>query len=95
MTTLHAHTHTTPHTIYNRCSSLCFFFNFAGIKCRSTKTPKNSFSDCQLDDSLFTLGDNTSELEDGGESATSNHQLTQERSEAGSSSDPKGEQEEK
>ena len=26
MTTLHAYTHITPHTIYNRCSSLCFFF---------------------------------------------------------------------
>lgn len=50
---------------------------------------KNSFSDCQLDDSLFTLSDNTSELEDGGESAASNRQLTQERSKAGSSSDPK------
>ena len=81
------HIHTPLHTQYIIGVHLCvFFFNFAGIKCRSTKTTK---IDCQLDDSLFTLGDNTSELEDGGESAVSNHQLTQERSKAGSSSDPK------
>jgi hypothetical protein len=48
---------------------------------------KNDFSGCQLDDSLFTLGDNTSEED--WESTASNRQLTQENSKAGCSNDSK------